>query len=134
MRATGQMGRVQSRQIGLVSLKADDRVVRAELGVMRVTDLAVLGRGPRSRSPSSEAGRSAAVGRDGHPVAAPLIPPLPEQLLAGKVDAHELLDRADVEPLGPALAQMPLTLLGTPLAFSPAVGIRLISRWPWSMS
>ena len=43
---------------------------------------------------------SRAVGRDRHPVATPIVVLLPEQLLGDQVEAHELLGRADVDPLG----------------------------------
>ena len=96
-----QQRRLQAGQIGPLAGKADDRIVSARVGddlgehlaAGGVDDVPVRAFQRRQKD-------LLAVRRDRHPIAAALVSPLPQQLLTGQVQAHQLLDRADIQPAG----------------------------------
>ena len=119
----GQVRRVQPREVGLVPLQADDRVVRGRVGRDLGDDLAVLG--PHHVPEGAFERRQVdqrAVRRDRHPVAATLVFPLPEQLLGHQVQAHELLDRADVDASRPGTGTDALHVVRHSLGVEPGGG------------
>ena len=112
-----QVGRIQAGQVDFPAVRADDRVVRARSGRDPRDDLAILRADDVPERAFEADGRKIrlAVRRDRHPVAASVVGLLPEELLRDQVEAHQLLDGADVEPLGSGAGADPLDVDRRPL-------------------